>query len=213
LIMGWASIRDKYVKPALGGAIFSEDLTGTDLIGGITGQTAADATTQATQVQAQAQREQLDYLKEINRLPQQYREQALTQLAGAYGLPGAEAGAGQQFTQGFEASPFYQQYLAGQGAGEESVLRHAGATGGLRSGDVQTALSREATAGRGQALQQYVGGLQGLSGTPTYSSQIGQGIAGIGQTQAQGITGAAQAQQAGLTNTLNLGLGALGFLI
>ncbi|MCP4090304.1 MAG: hypothetical protein GY746_10985 [Gammaproteobacteria bacterium] len=208
--MGWADIRDKYVKPALGGAILSDEAG--DVLGGITGETAADAALQAANIQAQAQREQLEYLKEINALPQEYKEAALTQLGGAYGI-GGEEGAGADFTAGFEASPYYQQYLQSQGAGEEAIMRRAQATGGLRSGSTQGALAREAIAGRERALGGYMGGLSGIAGTPTYGSQIGQSMADIGQTQAYGVTGAAQARQQGMQNVFGLGLSTLGLFI
>lgn len=47
---------------------------------------AAKASGRAADAQAQAQREQLEYLKETERLPQHYREQALTQLGSIYGI-------------------------------------------------------------------------------------------------------------------------------
>ena len=55
-----------------------------DIYAGLTGETAAEAAAEAGEVSAQAQLAQLEYLKEINRLPQQYREAALTQLATMY---------------------------------------------------------------------------------------------------------------------------------
>ena len=47
---------------------------------------AAKASGQAANIQAQSQREQLEYLKEVERLPQHFREQALTQLGSIYGI-------------------------------------------------------------------------------------------------------------------------------
>ncbi len=179
----------------------------------ISGKTAAEAARQAGEHQAAAQMEALSYLKEINKLPQQYREQALTQLAGAYGLPGAEEGAGEAFTMGFEASPYYQQYQQGIESGEEAIMRHAQATGGLRSGSAKGALARSAMQGRERAMGQYMSGLGGLAQTPTYARDISQGISGIGKTEAMAMIAQAQAQQAGMTNVAKLGLGLLDIFI
>lgn len=220
--MGWADFRDKYITGGLLGERSVEAF-----FGGITGETAADAALQAGNVQAAAQLEQLEYLKQINELPQQYREQALTELAGIYGL--GEEGQGiartqEQLIEQAKTSPLYQELLGTREAGEEALLRTAGATGGLRSGDVQrslydynTQLERQAlTQAFGQQQAEYqkqLAGLQGLAGTPTYASQIAQTTGDIGTTQAQSILGAAQAQQQGIQNTTNLGLGIGALLI
>jgi len=47
---------------------------------------AAEASKEAAATQAAYQQRALDYLMERERLPQQYREQALTELAGIYGI-------------------------------------------------------------------------------------------------------------------------------
>ena len=69
----------------------------TDAIGGIFGgggDDGADAARDAAGIQAQYQREALEYLKEREAIPQQYREGALTTLAGLYGLPGGQVDVG-----------------------------------------------------------------------------------------------------------------------
>lgn len=55
------------------------------------GDKAAQASREASQLQADYQRQALDYLKQQERLPTAYREQALQQLGSLYGLPGAQA--------------------------------------------------------------------------------------------------------------------------
>lgn len=63
-----------------------------DAVGGIFGgggDDGASAARDAANIQAQYQREALDYLKEREALPQQYREGALNILGGLYGLGGA----------------------------------------------------------------------------------------------------------------------------
>lgn len=186
-----------------------------DVVGGITGQTAATAALSAAEMQAQGQREQLEYLKEINRQPQQYREQALSELASAYGLEGE--GGQLAAIERAKASPLYQEIMAGREAGEEAVMRQASTTGGLRSGNVQSALAEHGSRLQNQALTQAYGqqmaGLQGLAGIPTGGQQIGQTMADIGATMGAGTLGAGQAQQQGIQNMMNMGLMALPFII
>lgn len=241
--MGWASVRDSVTDAvsgynpitvtadiATGGAV-SDALglessaynvaTGDENVslGGayddITGKTAEEAAKRAGATEAQAMLEQLDYLKEINRLPQQYKEQALTELAGLYGEDG---GANQQaLIDRAKASPLYQQIMGGRAQGEEAVMRNAAVTGGLRSGNVQSAMYDYNTQLANQALTQSYGqqlqGLQGLAGLPTNEGQIGQTMANIGSAKADAIMGAANARQQGTQNIMNLGLGVAGLFV
>lgn len=162
------------------------------------GDDAADASIQAANIQAGAQTEALDYLKEVERLPRQFREGALERLGGLYGLEGG-VGSQLEFIEEARQSPLYEAILGGREQGEEAIARHASMTGGLRSGDIQTAFYDYNTQLQNQALlQSYnerLGGLQGLSKLPSYALNIAQTTAGIGQTQAQGITAAEQARQ------------------
>lgn len=185
------------------------------VVGGLTGSSAAKATEKGAETAAAAQTEELNYLKEINKLPQEYREQALTQLAGGVGIGG---GPGQEeMIERAKASPLYEAIMGGQQAGEEAIMRQAGATGGLRSGNVQSALADFSSNLQNQALlqsyEEQKQGLRGLAGLDTGTSQIANLIGGIGQTKAAGITGAAQAQQAGLQNLLQTGMTAASLLI
>jgi hypothetical protein len=166
--------------------------------GGDDGGDAADATEHAADVQYKAQKEALDYLKEINKLPQQYKEGALSNLAGIYGLEGG-TGSQQDLIDRARTSPLYGAIMGGQEAGEEAILRNAAATGGLRSGNIQSNLYDYNTQLANKALlesyNQQLGGLQGLTGLATNEASIAQNMAGMGQTLAQGITGSAQARQ------------------
>lgn len=248
------------------------------LFGG--GGDAADAATEAAEIQADAQREALNYLKETERIPEYLRQSAMAQLGGIYGLqmdptmlsysaqqPTAQAPAqpiqpSAQQTLGYNpryrdathiwardtstgvtpgttpaavepaaetryyepgsqqalidqaiSSPLYGAIMGGQEAGEEAILRSAGATGGMRSGNAQYGLYDYNTQLQNQALlesyNQQLAGLQSLAGMPSKASEISGQMAGIGQTQAQGITAAAQAQQAasqqGIGNIMGLG--------
>lgn len=179
-----------------------------DLAHGLTGKTAGEAAKEGSQISAQAQREQLAYLKEINKLPQQYKEQALAKLSGAYGLGGDEAQ--EEFFSGLKTSPIYEATMGGRDAGEEAIMRNAGATGGLRSGNVQDALSRYSGDLENEAFMRALnfetGGLSGLSGIDAGSSQIANTIGGIGKTLGQGVTAAGQAESQGMQNLLQMGL-------
>jgi hypothetical protein len=187
------------------------------------GEEAAEASMYAADIQSQAQREALEYLKEREAIPRQFSESALKRLGGLYGLAGG-VGSQQGLINKAMQSPLYGAIMGGQEAGEEAILRQAGATGGLRSGNVQEALYDYNTQLQNQALleayNQQLSGLTGLAGLPSYAPQIAQGMVGIGQTQAQGILGAAQAEQAaqqqGISNILGfgqLGLAGLGLFI
>ena len=214
--MGWGSFRDKITKPfkEVGSAVedwFKEGgIGGEELqsaIDDIRGKTGEKAASKAARTQAEAMTQQLDYLKEINRLPQELKEKALTQMSDIF-----LGGEGQQaIIDRAKASPIYSAIMGGQQAGEEAIMRQAGATGGLRSGNVQEALYDYNTQLKNQALMSsygdIMGGIQSLAGTPTYGTQIAQTYGDIGETQAAGILGAASARQAGTANLFNLGLG------
>lgn len=178
------------------------------------GDDAADASRDAANIQAQAQREALDYLKETEEIPQQFRREALSVLGGVAGLPGG-TGSQQALIDQARLSPLYEAIIGTREQGEEAILRNAAATGGLRSGNVQQALADQAQqleqSALLQAYNQQLGGLQSLAQTQTNPQQIANQISAIGQTQAQGITAAAQAQQsaAGQGFSTLLGLGSL----
>lgn len=172
----------------------------------LTGATqAARASEAAAATQAQYQDEALQYLKEAEELPQQFREGALTQLAGLAGLEGGE-GSQQQLIDQARMSPLYQAIMGQRQAGEEAILRNQAVTGGLRSGasigqltDYGQQLENQALL---QSYNQQLGQLQGLAQLPSNVNQIAAQQSGIGQTLAQGQVAAAQARQQG-------GLGAL----
>lgn len=185
-----------------------------DMFGGGGGD-AADAAIRGSEIEAQYMREALDYLKETEEVPQQFREGALSRLGGIYGLEGGE-GSQQELIDQAIASPLYGAIMGGREAGEESILRSAAATGGLRSGNVQEALYDYNTQLQNQALlesyNQQLQGLQGLAMLPSGAGQIAQYTGQIGTTLGQGQIAAAQAQQAGQQQGFGniMGLGQLG---
>lgn len=165
------------------------------------GKDAAEATKQATQTSVDFQEKALDYLKEREAPLQFYQEQGLGGIAQLLGLGtfGEGDGGSADLMTTLEGSPLYRGIMSGLDAGEEAILRNASATGGLRSGNVQTALADHATDLENRALmtayQDRVGNMKTLAGMPSYAPQIAGATAGIGNTMASGITGAAQAKQ------------------
>lgn len=88
------------------------------------GEDAAKASQQAANTQAAYQREALNYLKEREELPQQFREGALQVLGGLYGLDGGE-GSQQQLIDAAKASPLYGAIMGGLDASEEELLEYS----------------------------------------------------------------------------------------
>jgi len=182
----------------------------TDIIGGVLGnesaEDASDAARDAANAQVNSQLEALNYLKEIEKIPQQFRQEALKKVGGLYGLEGGE-GSQQQLINRAMKSPLYSAIMSGQNEGEAGILRNASATGGLRSGNVQGALYDYNVDLKTKALldsyNNELSGLQGLASLPSNANQIAAATTGIGKTQAQGITASSQIEQEGNENFLS----------
>lgn len=183
-----------------------------DAIGGIFGggggDDAAAASRDAAGIQAAYQREALDYLKQREAIPQQFREGALSQLGGLYGLEGGASGA----DAAIRSNPIFQATMGQLPQQEEAILRNQAATGALRTGGTDAMLAENQRQNQLQAYQNTLGGLQGLANLPSQAGQIAQQTSNIGQTLGQGIVGAAQSQAAGQQNQFSnlMGLGNLG---
>ena len=123
----------------------------------------ASATIKAAEIAARSQQEAmdkqiayqqkgLDYLIKSEKLPMQYRDAALSVMGDLYGTgPGQESTAESflgsplaerlttdqgQLVDKAKSSPLYAALMGTKKAGEEAIMRQAGATGGLRSGNV-----------------------------------------------------------------------------
>ena len=155
----------------------------------------------AANISATAKREALDYIKETEKLPQQFRLEALTKLGGLVGLEGGEGDQQILIDRAIE-SPLYKSIMGGQMAGEEAILRNAGMTGGLRSGDVQENLYDYNTQLQNMALltsyNEQVKGLEGMAGIPSNTGQIAGMMTDIGNTQAGGVIGAGTTEAQGI---------------
>lgn len=145
-----------------------------DMFGGGGGDTA-DASRDAANIQAQAQREALDYTKEFYQPVQNLQSWAAPQiqsmLSGDYDPT---------------TNPMYGSMIG-------MVNNNAATNESIRGGNAQGAVAGVAP----QLYQQSLGNLMGVMGMNSGANQIANQMAGIGQTQAQGLIGAAQSQQAG----------------
>jgi hypothetical protein len=184
------------------------------------GKSAARAATQASNVAAQGQQQALGFLQGREEIPQN----ALQGLAAYFQVPGQAPGQAELISQA-QGSPLYQAIMGQRGAGEEAILRNASATGGLRSGNTNAALSDYSMQLENRALLQAYNeaqgrsdyerslNLSGLGGLASMSQapNIAELMASIGNTKAMGITGAAQAREQGRQNTFEniLGIGKL----
>lgn len=145
----------------------------------ISGNKAADATTEAAEMgtaEQRAAREQLQKLLEPYRAAGIPALQEQMNILGL-GAPGGQAAAIAQQ----ENNPLFQEIAA---QGEDAILQNASATGGLRGGNVQGALAQF----RPQMLNQFI---------EQQYSRLG-GIANQGQNSAAGV-GAA-----GMTSANNI---------
>jgi hypothetical protein len=172
----------------------------------------AAADTQA-QAQAQAVEEQRRQFDSIQQLLKPYVEvgkpdltqpyigagpgalQAMQGLAGLRGA-GEQQAAINQIQQGAQ----FQELAR---PGEQGILQNAAATGGLRGGNVQAALSQFRPALLNQLIESQYGKLAGLT---TLGSTSAQNLLGIGQSSAAG-TAAAQQQSAQNIGNLMVGQG------
>jgi len=190
-------------------------MIGSAVIGGISSAQAAraqrSASRRATEAQERAaaasleeQRRQFDVVQGLFQPFVQAGTGTLAQQLNLIGAGGAEAQ--QQAISALQAGPEYQALVQ---SGEEAILAQAAATGGLRGGNVQRALSQY----RPQVLsglikQQYerLGGISQL-GQASAAGQAAQGSAisgGIAQTQADLGAALAQGQLAQGQATANM---------
>lgn len=183
-------------------------------------QYAADQGLKGSQTAAAGQQQALDYLRQADQLPTGLREAALKSLGANYGISygadGTVTNTGGSITDRAMASPFYNAAVQ---QGENSVLRNASATGGLRSGSTSENLAQVNQNALLSAYNDQIAGLQGLSsltsnanniagymsgvgntlgqGQINYGNTLGQGQAASAQTRAQGQISAAEARASG----------------
>lgn len=167
-----------------------------NVLGSITGaKQAGKAAERAGETQAAAaqagideQRRQFDALVELMSPYVQAGTGAMQQQQALIGLQGPEAQ--QQAISGFEQSPLFQSL---QQQGENAILQSASATGGLRGGNVQAALSQFRPQLLNQLIEQQYGRLGGLA-TMGQASAAGQASGGMQSASNVGNLLANQAQ-------------------
>jgi hypothetical protein len=181
----------------------------TDTIGLTDSQAGVRATQRGGKAALKGMEDALSYLKEADKIPAQYREEAMRQIADIYGFGGGGTGGRGQssYMQNITQDPFYQ--MLSQGA-DESYLRGQSATGQLRGGASITGLAGLENQMRMQTLGNKLQGLQyGVSGLPNYTKDIYSGISGVGQQRGMNIMNVGQARvaadQAGFDNLVGLG--------
>ena len=164
--------------------------------GSLLGGDEEDAIKEAAELAKEGQQTALDYQIQQEALPTQFREGALTQLGGLYGLEGGE-GSQQMLIDQAMASPLYKQIMAQKETGQRDIAKHASVTG-IRGGNTATDLSDYAMQLENRALtdsyNQQLQGLQGMAGLPSNTNSISSSMANIGAIDAAGVTAAAQAR-------------------
>ncbi len=195
-------------------------------IGGITGaKQAGQAAERAGQTQAAAaekgieeQRRQFDALVELMAPYVTAGTGAISQQQALVGLQGAEAQ--RQAISGFEQSPLFQSMTQ---QGENAILQSASATGGLRGGNVQAALSQFRPQALNALIEQQYGRLGGLatmgqagaagqaSSGMQSASNIGNLLANQGAALAGGIMGQGNVARQTFGDVLQIGKAAAQF--
>lgn len=185
-------------------------------------QTQATAATEAANLSLESQREALAWLQQRESVPMGIRDDALRGLADFYEVPGApeQRKTQEQLIQEAMSSPLYGAIMGTQRAGEQAILRNRSATGGLRSGNTQGALTdygqqtanralldsfgeaqatNNADIARADALRGlHLTGLSGLAGLEGNDNAIASLTANMGATQGQGVLNAANARSGGI---------------
>lgn len=188
-----------------------------DVVGGLTGSTAADAAKEAARVQAEAIRSSMAYMQPFF----QSGVTAQNQLMKLLGLSGDTQAEGYgSMARDFSMSDFEQDpgYGFRMSEGLKALERSAAGRGGAASGAAMKGITQY---GQNLASQEYqnafnrymanrqarLSPLQNLMGVGAgAASGLMGGTRDVGEAQASGIVGAANARQQGINNLLNLGV-------
>jgi len=142
--------------------------------------TAADAQTQAAQLGIDEQRRQFD---QIQQLLSPYVSAGTSALSGQQDLLGTNGTAAQQAAiSALQASPAYTSQLQ---SGQDAILANASATGGLRGGNVQSALAQFSPALLAQTIQNQYSNLGSLT---SLGQNAAAGVGNAGMSTSNQIT-------------------------
>lgn len=192
-----------------------------DIVGGLTGSTAAEAAKDAARIQAEAIRSSMAYMQPFHQAGVQAQNRLMS-LLGLSGDPQSEGygSMARDFSmQDFQQDPGYGFRMS---EGLKALERSAAGRGGAASGAAMKGITRF---GQDLASQEYqnafnrymanrqarLSPLQNLMGVGAgAASGLMGGTRDVGEAQASGIVGAANARQQGINNLLNLGMMAAG---
>jgi hypothetical protein len=178
------------------------------LVGGLTGKTAAHASTEAADTQASSYQSGIDETKRqfdiSNGQIQPWLQAGQTALGGEMDLLGQNGGEAQQSSiDALKASPLYQSLFHN---GMNAAGAMAAATGGLRGGNAQHSFAQFGTDTLAKVIESQLGHLGGISGAgqaaagtsgdlgQSSSAQIAALLGQQGTARAGGIIGAANAR-------------------
>ena len=159
---------------------------GSSVAGGKGAKKAASAEVQAAQLGIDEQRAAREELRTLLSPYTQQGPGALSGMLDLIGLNGRDAQSGAVSAQ--EASPFFQAFAR---QGEDAILQNASATGGLRGGNVQSALNQFRPNLLNQFIQQQYGRLSDIA---TLGQQSAAGVGAAGQNSANAISQLLQSQ-------------------
>jgi len=189
------------------------------------GRKATKASEKASEVAAQGQQGSLDYLREQQAKYEPFRMEGLEGISEF--TQNNQPMSQEELIAQAQGSPLYDAIMSGADEGEAAVMRNAGATGKMRSGNVRTALAENTRDFQTSALlagfndargqeqyqqEQKLNQLRFLAGGPDMTGQVTNQMNNLSTTQAQGIMGTAQTRLAGNAGTMNTltGLGSAG---
>ncbi len=211
----WTDIRDDYVKPVLGGVLTE------DVVGGLTGEKAAEAAEEAAKIQRQG----IEYAAQLEQ--QRYEQSRADQMpwleAGERALTELETRMGQEPSFADYQQSDYSKFIQEQGLGALEAKGRAG--GYFQTGATSKDMMQYAQDIAGQDYQQYLGNyyqslnpyMQLATGGQAQATTMGQqGMQSAAQqgayatqsaqSQAQAEMAAANAQTQGIQNLAGLGL-------
>jgi hypothetical protein len=188
---------------------------------------AGDQAANAANQEIQLQREARDDARRIFTPYSQEGASARRMYNAAMGI-GASAGAVAEYEAGFEASPYWRDAQYGSGQAMNALISTnaaMGRGGSVNSGKALRAAQDIQTGYRGQATQNYLSSLAGISDTglvadsgiasggQTYANMSGNALRNAASLQGQYGLAGAQAQANGVSNAmgfLGYGMGNLG---
>lgn len=176
-----------------------------DIIGDVTGTTkAGKAAEKAAGQQLGFQQQGLDYLKETQEKPLEYRDLALDKMGGFYGLGGEDGQ--QEFIDETKASPFYESTID---QGRQGVGAALSATGNIRGGAGPTTFYQQDQNVLQNMVNQRLQGFKGFAQQPINAESVAQQYGQMGATQAGGTLARGRSTQDAFGMALDFGKAAL----